>query len=245
MRGERFDAAVSVGYRGARRPAVGAVGRGALLLVLAACAPGAPVGTPLPAPDGIELARTLEARTRLDGAMRIDFDWSVSEQGSRGSGQGVARVEAPDRARLDLFLGNGTTVARAALVGGDLRLPAGAPDGVIPPPDLLWAALGVFRPAPGSELVGAWRTDGGYELLYQRAADEEVRYRVDAGGLREVELLEGGHTVHRITLGAGEDQRVPGEATYQNLGAFRELRLTTRQVENVQSFPTDIWSPGR
>jgi hypothetical protein len=190
------------------------------------------------------IAASLQESTRLDRPTLIRFGWSLSEQGSRGGGSGVARIEPPDRARLDLFLDNGTTVARATLAGGALWLPPGVRAEVIPPPDLLWAALGVFRPGEGMELSGARRRGDELELRYGDGGDQELRYRIVAERIQGVDLLEGGSTVHSVSI-APRDDGYPGEATYRNLAAYRELKLTTRSIEHVDSFPSDIWSPGR
>lgn len=174
------------------------------------------------------------------------FDWNLSEQGVRASGRGVARVEPPYRARLDLFMGNGETVARAALVDDDLRVPPGVPEGIIPPPRLLWASLGVFRPGGGAFLLGAeGRREEAVSLRYGFDGGEELRYRIVGDRIVEAELLSGGHAVHQVTLSAEAEDRYPREATYRNLAAFRELRLVRRSVENVEPYPPDIWFPVR
>ena len=182
----------------------------------------------------------------MEQPLRILFEWSLNEQGSRVRGRGVARIEPPFRARLDLFMGNGETVARAALVDDDLRIPPGVPDGIIPPAHLLWSALGVFRPGREAAFLGAEReNDGWVSLVYLYPNGEELRYRVEGGILREAELLEGGHVVQRVTLARDSGSGYPDEATYRDLSAFRELRLTKRTTENVEFYPPDIWFPTR
>ena len=59
-----------------------------------------------------------------------------------GRGEGAARIASPDSARLDFFLAGGFGGA-AILIGDSLDAPGG--DMVrrfIPPPTLMWAALG-------------------------------------------------------------------------------------------------------
>jgi hypothetical protein len=217
----------------------------ALLLGSAACASTPPAGPPLPAGEGESIAAALEESTRIPEPSRIRFDWVIGEQGRRASGEGLARVEPPYRARLDLFLGDGTTVGRATLLDGQLQDPAGLPRGVIPPPDLLWAALGVFRPGRESVLAAARRReDGVVELRYRSANGQELRYLVDGQRILEAELLQNGDVVHEVTLAPGDSVPFPREATYRNLAEYRELKLTTRSIENVDRFPTDIWYPG-
>jgi hypothetical protein len=198
-----------------------------------------------PAVDPQQLALALEDRTSLTEPIRVIFGWQLNEAGVRVGGRGVARIEPPFKARLDLFLGNGATVIRAALVDGDLRLPPGAPDNILPPPDLMWGVLGVFRPRFGTELLGAERLEGGLlRLRYRYADSRELHYRVNGGDVTSLELLDGGHVVERVELATGDETRYPAEATYRNLAAFRELKLIREDLERVESYPPDIWDPG-
>jgi hypothetical protein len=133
---------------------------------------------------------------------------------------------------------------RAALVDGDLRLPPGAPENILPPADLMWGVLGVFRPLYGTELLGADRLEGdALQLRYRYADARELRFRVVGGRVRTVETLQGGHTVERVELDLEDGSRYPAEATYRNLAAFRELKLIRESVERVESYPPDIWDP--
>ncbi len=212
-------------------------------LALAACAP-TPVVYVSPPPDPEQVALALEDKTSLTEPVRIVFEWQLNEAGVRVRGRGVARIEPPYKARLDLFLGNGETVVRAALVDGDLRLPPGAPEGILPPADLMWGVLGVFRPLSGTELMGADRLDGdALQLRYRYADARELRFRIVDGRVRTVETLQGGHAVERVELELEDGSRYPAEATYRNLSAFRELKLTRQTVEQVESYPPDIWDP--
>lgn len=209
----------------------------------AACAP-TPVVYVSPPPNAEQVALALEDKTSLTEPVRIVFEWQLNEAGVRVKGRGVARIEPPYKARLDLFLGNGETVVRAALVDGDLRIPPGAPEGILPPADLMWGVLGVFRPLLGTELLGAERLDGeAVQLRYRYADARELRFRVVGGRVRTVETLQGGHAVERVELGLDDGSRYPVEATYRNLAAFRELKLTRQTVEQVESYPPDIWDP--
>lgn len=208
-----------------------------------ACRPPEPVVV-APAVDPEQLALALEDRTALEGPRRILFDWEINEAGVRARGRGVARVEPPYRARLDLFLAGGETVVRAALVDGELRLPPGARDGVLPPPDLLWGVLGVFRPRFGIEMMGAERLeDGDLRLRYRYPDGTALHFLVADGRVRAMETQEGGRTVQRVDLELEDGSRVPVEATYRDVTAFRELKLTRASIEVVEPFPPDIWDP--
>ncbi len=209
----------------------------------AACTPPEPAVV-APAVDAEQLALALEDRTRLEEPLRIVFEWSLNEAGSRVSGRGVARVEPPYRARLDLFLGSGETAARAALVDGEYRLPPGAPTDLLPPPDLMWGVLGVFRPEFGIELLGAERLEGdALRLRYRYPDGTRIHYRVVDGQVRVMERLRDDHVVERVEVEPAAQGRYPDEAVYRDLTAFRELRLTRESVERVEPFPPDIWDP--
>jgi len=133
---------------------------------------------------------------------------------------------------------------RAALVDGELRLPPEAPEGILPPPDLMWGVLGVFRPERGMELVGADdMDDGSVRLRYRYADGRLLSYRVVAGRIASMEILDGSHVVQRVEVALEDGSRYPEEATYRNLADFRELKLTRESLEAVGPYPPDIWDP--
>ena len=215
----------------------------AALVLTSACGPRrlAVVGT---VPDAEGTASALRTRTSLEEPLRIVFGWQLNEAGRRVEGRGVARVEPPYRARLDLFLHNGETVISAALVDDDLRLPAGAPDDILPPGDLMWGVLGVFRPPAGTELLGAERLEGdATRLRYAYPAGAELHYEIMDGSVRTLELLERGQVVQRVRLEPASGDRYPVEATYRNMTDFRELRLERESLQAVDSFDVAIWDP--
>jgi hypothetical protein len=211
-------------------------------LAFASCARHGPavVGPPL---DPGPVADHLEQATTIREPIRVVFTWHLNEAGMRVSGRGVARVEPPYRARLDLFLGNGETIVRAALVDGDLRLPPGAPENILPPADLMWGVLGVFRRHEGITLNGAGRMEGDdVQLRYGYDDGSELHYRLSEGRIARMELLEEGHVVKRVELDLEGGERYPLEATYRDMRAFRELRMERESLQAVEPFPSDIWS---
>jgi hypothetical protein len=219
-----------------RHPAVVLMG-----IVISSCASSS---LPVLAPtvDAARVALRLESATRVEGPARILFSWSLSDRDARFQGRGVARVEPPFKARIDLFSGNGETIARAALVDDDLRLPRGTPDGIIPPAELLWGTLGVFRPGAETTLLGAENLgEGRVRLRYQRPDGLVVRYTVRGDGVEEVERIRQGQTVERVTLEQEPADHYPTEATYRNLAAFRELRMSRDSAAPVEPYPPDIW----
>lgn len=215
----------------------------ALPLLTATCGPRrlAVLG-PVAEPEAA--ASTLRSGTELAEPLRIDFNWQLNEGGQRVRGRGVARVEPPYHARLDLFLDNGETVISAAMVDGDFRLPPGAPEDILPPPDLMWGALGVFRPHDGTRLLGGERLEGNaVRLRYGYADGTELHYEVLAGALRSLELVDRGRVVQRVELAPEDGDRYPVEATYRNVADFRELRLERASLQVVGPFDPDIWDP--
>lgn len=196
-----------------------------------------------PVPDPAGEAAVLQEATRVGQPTLVIFRWRISEEGVRLSGRGVARVEPPYRARLDLFLANGEPAAVAVLMEDDLRLPVTLPGGILPPAPLLWSSLGVFRVGPGAEVYAGDVTEDGGRLFRARlAGGEEVRYRFAGGVMRYAELLQGGSVVKRVEL-SQDGGSVPAEAVYRDMAAFRELVITRESVEHVASFPPDIWNP--
>jgi hypothetical protein len=199
-----------------------------------------------PVADPETTALELRDDTSLADPLRIVFGWELNDAGQRVEGRGVARVEPPYKARLDLFLDNGETVISAALVDGDLRLPPGSPDEILPPPDLFWGTLGIFRPVGDARLVGADRLEGeAVRLRYRHDDGREVRYQVEEGVLTTLELLQGGRVVQRVDVAPERVARYPVEATYRHLGEFRELRLVRESLSVVPAFDPEIWDPAQ
>ena len=212
-------------------------------ILLTACTPGrpavvGPVGQPRDVASGLERA------TLLEEPARIDFRWELNEEGARVRGVGVARVEPPYRARLDLFRDNQESVISAVVVEGELRIPPGAPDDVLPPVDLMWSTLGVFHPVDGTELVGGDRLDNAAQRLRYRYQDgRELHYQTAAGRLQAAELLERGSVVEWVRLTDVPGERFPASATYRNLRDFRELVIERTAWRPAEPFDPDIWDP--
>ena len=200
----------------------------------------------LPLPELNAAVRLAEQDSRIDRATQLTFTWRAREPDFRHDGLGVARVEPPDKARLDLFLDNGEIAAIAALVGDELRVPGSFPLELVPPPALLWAAFGVFRPGNGAQVLDGGRAAGGLEVRLRLPGGDSVRYRLHEHGVAEAALLDGGAVVERVVVSAPrEGSAYPSEATYRNLREYRELKLRLESFEHVEPFPPYIWDPGR
>lgn len=213
----------------------------ALVALLAACGGAAPAGPVVPPGDAERELEAVSEVNRLGRPTQLFFDWSAQEPDFRGSGQGVARLEPPDKARLDLFLDNGEQVAEAVLVGDQLRIPPWVEVGMIPPPPLLWASLGVFRPGDGAELMEA---RGHSQLVadYRLADGGVVRFSLEGRRVVGVSVLVGDDVVRTMRVGDNDgSSQYPTDATYRDIPDFRELKVTLSDVEYVDAFPPDIW----
>lgn len=201
---------------------------------------------PLPQGDAPVVAqRALEA-TRPETPVQILFDWRVKEADLRFNGRGSARVEPPYRVRLDLFTTGGETLFQSALVDGTLRIPPWAPRELAPPPALLWAALGIFRPDPDLSLLGGRRNgEAGVTLRYGGDDDLELRFRMQGGRLTRAELHREGHLAEEVDLSRDAATGTVLETVYRNHALFLELTFSLESSENVESFSPDIWYPGR
>jgi len=230
----------TIGLDRVRRWMIACVG---LVIGLVSCTQKPPPPTPAPRVNAEREALLLESNTSLQRPFRIVFDWDANEGGVRWSGRGVARVAPPLRLRLDLFLNNGELAVKAAIVNRELRLPEGAPTDILPPPDFMWGALGLFRPILDTWLLEAeTMDDGSLRLLYRIDDREEIRYRADGYALVEVELIERGHVTQRVEV-EHDGETFPLRARYRNMADFRELRIERASVEQVAPFPSDIWQP--
>jgi hypothetical protein len=164
---------------------------------------------------------------------RIRFTWAYSDLDLRGRGDGVARVAPPDSVRLDLFLAGGNTGGRAVLIDNQLRAPGGPMvRSFLPPPPMLWAALGRLHLPPTSDTT--IRVDGD---TVRADIGRDPRWRVTFVGedLRRLELIHGDRLQQWV-------ERTPDhKVTYRHLRANRALDLNIVRVDTVPRFDATIW----
>ena len=214
-----------------------------LVFANTACGGGS-LGSPVPILDTDQAVLRASRDNPFPNTSQVIFRWTVREPDLRLEGMGVARLQHPDRARLDLFMENGETVLAASLVEDQLRALEGTQLQVVPSPALLWASLGVFRPGEGVTLLGAEAFDDDvFRLRYRLPDGDELRYELRSGRVTEVELRHEGNATHRVALNREGGGELPKETTYRNLASFSELKVTVETVERVDSHPTDIWYP--
>lgn len=241
----RFDPRFSGGSGPGSFPSHGLAGL--LIVLLLGCQAGGGSSGPLTLDARAQgVAEEALQSTMPDNPVQITFDFRLKEADLRFSGRGVARVQPPYRMRIDLFSSRGESLFRAVLVGSELRVPLGVPLDLAPPPALLWAALGVFRPDAEQRLLGGRGSGEGATTLHYRGSEtEELRFRLVDGGLTRAEILEGGHLIEEVDLELDDSYSTVIETVYRNRALFVELTFTLQSVENVDAFPDEIWDPGR
>ena len=201
-----------------------------LLVSLAACAPKARplAGTPAPA---VALPSTALATQ----PQRLVFRWRYQEQdGFTAGGDGVARVVPPDSGRLDFFLDGGLGGGYAILTGDRLSVPGGPMvERVLPPPPLLWAALGrLALPAGLRDTIV--RLDGD---TLRADVGGGTRWRATFADRRLVRLerIDAGRVIEWVT-------RAGATIRYQHTTARRSLAIDLQRSEFVDGFPASIWT---
>ena len=203
----------------------------ALLPLAAACVPRAQPLPGAPVPAG----RVPRAELPTD-RQRVVFRWSYEESDLSARGDGVARLSPPDSARLDLFIGGGFGGGAAALVGNELRLPDGA-EGIrrfLPPPPMLWAALGRLAVPAARDTVArvdadTLRADIGRQPVWRATFVGER--------LTRLERIEDGHVLAWVARDG--DARI----RYRDEREGRSLTLNVERRENASEFDPQIWHP--
>ena len=196
-------------------------------LVAVACLPSAAPLPGVPVPN-----RSLPDLELPGGHRQIVFKWEYEEGELAARGDGAVRTAAPDSARLDFFLGGGLGGGAALLIGDSLRSPhADLARRYVPPPPMMWAALGRLAiPALPDTVI---KLDGD---LLRADVGRPVQWRVAIHGdtLVALERINDGKIVDRLTRSANG-------ALYESPGARRKLQLTILR-EQTGSFDASIWS---
>jgi hypothetical protein len=168
------------------------------------------------------------------------FDWSIRDRELNFSGRGVLRLDRGQRARVDLFDQRGNTLAAAIVEGNSMRMvPAGIADRMLPPPALLWSALGMFRPPVDAPLVSTSVSSGATVLDYARD-DTRWRFRFEGDALRHVEWNANGGR-RTVELRGSSQFGLPAEGTFRDWSEFRELTLRATEINEATAFDPDVW----
>jgi hypothetical protein len=196
-------------------------------LLLVGCVRSAPPLAGTLSPD-----RSLPAIALRSGHHNVVFRWDYQEGEIAARGDGSVRIAAPDSARLDFFLGGGLGAGAAILIGDSLRTPrADLARRYIPPPPMMWAALGRLAiPSLPDTVV---RLDGS---VIRADVGHPVQWRVAIRGdtLIGLDHISDGKIVETVFRGAN------GVVIYEKPGSRRKLTLTTLR-EETGSFDASIW----
>jgi hypothetical protein len=203
--------------------------------VLTACA----AATPGAGPPDLDTAARLAAATTPDRRLHVVFDWDMRDRDARFNGRGVLRLDLQHRARVDLFGPRGETLSAAIVDGEQMRVVPAGTDALLPPPALLWAALGVFRQPMDAPLTGTSHADGRWVLEYGRD-DVRWRFRFEEDRLRSTEwTARGGRRT--VELSGAAAFGLPAVAAFRDWTEFRELTLRVTDVEERTEFAPDVW----
>ncbi|MEP6495137.1 MAG: hypothetical protein ABJF01_20795 [bacterium] len=174
----------------------------------------------------------LPRATLATGHRKIVFNWDLDDREMSGRGEGAARIASPDSARLDFYLAGGFGGA-AILLGDTLQAPGGTMvRRLIPPPALLWAALGrVALPNLPDTVI---RSEGS---LLRADIGRPVAWRLIFRGdtLVRAEHVDGGRVVEWVERTDGSHIR------YRDESGRRSLQLTVTRTDEVPEFDASIW----
>ena len=154
-------------------------------------------------------------------------------QSQRTRGEGAMRTAAPDSARVDLFLTGGISAGYAVLIGDSLRAPNKAViERVLPPPPMMWAALGRLAIPPLPDTVV---TEEGGTIYAEIGRPAVWRVTIKGGRLTQLARLSGGRIAELVTRDEG------GRLLYEVPGR-RKLWLAIIRDEEVPPFAATIWT---
>jgi hypothetical protein len=213
----------------------------ALVIVVGGCAKSA---IPL---RGVPTSEALPPTALAPRPQQMRFTWSYRDETFEANGDGVVRVQAPDRARLDFFLRNGMAGGYAILIGDSLTVPGiDLVRRFLPPVPLLWATLGRVALPPTRDTVA--RRDGDTlraDLGDLRGGDASKaigrawRLALTGRDLVRVDRIEQGKVVEWVTRSRGATGQ--WELRYVHERAKRGLRIVVTDTLTVEGFDDAIW----
>lgn len=178
----------------------------------------------------------------------MSFTWKYKDDTFEANGDGVVRVSAPNRARLDFYLKNGIGGGMAILDGDSLIIPGiDMVRRFLPPLPLLWATLGRLSVPPTPDTIARMDGDtlradlGGYRKS-DGSRDASRVWRVAFAGkvLTRVERIDKGK-VQEWVYRTLNDQSGTGELRYMNEGGRRSLSISVTETRTVEAFDDAIW----
>ena len=200
------------------------------LLVSSACAT-APRAGPL---TGVPVANAVPDTRLRHGYRRIVFGWEYKERVFAAKGDGVARIASPDSVRIDLFLENGTYAGFVVMIADSLtRVAQDEARRSLPPPPLLWAALGVVRVTAADTIA---RQDGD-TLRVEVGREPAWRLAFSSRSLVRMERIASGKIEQTV------ERRDSTHVVYRQPGAGKSLVLSIRGFFAETGFDAAIWRP--
>jgi hypothetical protein len=178
--------------------------------------------------------------------MQLQFTWVYGDDAFSASGDGVVRVRAPDRARLDFFLKNGSAGGYAILRGDSVIVPGGdVASKMMPAATMMWAALHrLVLPATRDTVA---RIDGDTLRVDMgtlrggdatRAEGEAWRLAFAGSRLASVERIDKGRVIEAMSRQRGTN----GETIrYNHETAHRRLTIVIGDTTWVEEFDEVIW----
>ncbi len=212
-----------------------------LCAIATSCAPGARAlrGTP---------TRAVLPPSVLSPTPAIwKFTWTYKDETFTANGDGVLRIAPPERARLDFFLRNGMSGGYAIMLGDSIFVPG--PDlakRFLPPPPMLWAAMGRLALPPSRDTVArvdgdTLRADlgtlGGADASKARGRAWRLTYAGTV--LARVDHIDDGRLIEWMTRRRNEAGG--WELTYVHETGRRRLALTVTDTSQVKGFDDAIW----
>ncbi len=206
-----------------------------------ACAPGA---RPLTgAPTTVVLPPSV--LSPVPQVMR--FTWRYQDDTFQATGDGAVRVQGPERARLDFFLGNGMAGGFAILVGNTLTVPGvELVKRLLPPAPLLWASLGRLAVPATRDTIArldgdTLRVDLGALRGRDASAADGRAWRLAFAGqqLARAERIEDGRVVEWMTRARGDNGQ--WQLQYVHERGKRRLSIAVTDTMNVEGFDDGIW----
>jgi YD repeat-containing protein len=106
---------------------------------------------------------------------------------------------------------------------------------------MMWAVLGAVVPPDDARLVGT-RSAADRTELYYDADGSRLRYVLVDGRLRSASWDGAGRRM-AVELSGVVEPGLPRSAFYRDASGQTELKLELKRVNEVESYPPDIWVP--
>ena len=172
----------------------------------------------------------------------LRFRWRFNDGQVQVSGNGAARVAAPDSLRADigavLGLGRATVIVAGDSVAAQ---PANAVERLFPDRFALWAALGYLRIPPAVRRVerGEFESQVVWRLTHE---DGRVTlFTVQDGQLARVTREQSGRTLQQLVLTRDPASGRVARAKLSDYARGVELAIDITAREPSAAFPSEIW----